>query len=55
MVEHRPAGRIRYDALGLCAGERDGAWNNIREAIELCLETERPLQDYELSQVTIAA
>jgi predicted RNase H-like HicB family nuclease len=34
---------------------RQEALENIREAIELCLETEGPPATYELAQVTVAA
>jgi predicted RNase H-like HicB family nuclease len=34
---------------------RQEALENIREAIELCLETEGPPGSYELAQVTVAA
>jgi predicted RNase H-like HicB family nuclease len=34
---------------------RDEALDNIREAIELCLEAEEPPQGYELAHVTVAA
>jgi predicted RNase H-like HicB family nuclease len=34
---------------------REEALENIREAIELCLESEGPPKDYELAQVTVAA
>jgi predicted RNase H-like HicB family nuclease len=34
---------------------REEALENIREAIELCLETDGPPKNYELAQVTVAA
>ena len=34
---------------------RQEALENIREAIELCLETEGPPGSYEIAQVTVAA